>query len=108
MRGSVLGVVLQPCCKQSLREIADALEKGGVDHTLFSVGSLSSIINPNPPSGAVTVSAAEWNLLVDQIKDCDKDDKDTCEQISSGEAAKHTGPLSMFWRSLEDCFSSQD
>jgi len=106
MRGSVMGVVLQPCCKRSLREIADALEKGGVDHTLFSVGSLSSIINPNPPTGAVTVSAAEWNLLVDEIVNCEEDDKDTCEQIATMEMAKHTGQLGMFWRSMTDCFTS--
>ncbi len=108
MRGSVLGVVLQPCCKRSLREVADALEKGGVDHTLFSVGSLSSIINPNPPSGSLTVTAAEWNVLVDQIKNCEEDDKDTCEQICTGETMKHTGQLGMFWRSLGDCFTSAD
>lgn len=106
MRGSVMGVMLQPCCKRTLREIADALEKGGVDHTLFSVGSLSTIINPNPPTGAVTVSAAEWNMFDDEVGNCEEDDKDTCEQLATVEFAKHTGQLGMFWRSLADCCSS--
>ena len=106
MRGSVVGAVLQPCCKRSLREIVDDLEKGGVDHVLLSVGSLEAILNPNPPTGAVSVSSADWNMLVAAITNCEEDDKDSCEQHATGESMKHTGQLGMFWRSLADCFTS--
>jgi len=106
MRGSVVDAKLAPCCQRTIRGICDDLERGGVSHVLFSSGALAAILNPNPPTGTISVSAADWNLLVDAIADCEEDDKDACEQAASGEVIKHQGSLGMFWRSLADCFSS--
>ena len=104
MRGSVAGVPLAACCRRSLRQICEELEKNGIPHALLSSGALQPILNVSPAESTISVSAADWDVLADEVATLNEGAKDTISSLASTEMIRHADEVGMFWRSLNDCF----